>query len=46
MLTEADGRWDFYHPTKFDTHFALSYSGSASAAIKVDEVVNAYKPTN
>jgi|HubBroStandDraft_6_1064221.scaffolds.fasta_scaffold128170_1 hypothetical protein len=44
MLTARDGQWDFQHPTKPTTHFGLSYSESASAAIKVDDVVNAYKP--
>ncbi len=44
MLTARDGHWDFQHPTKFAVHFALSYSESASAAIKVEDVVNAYKP--
>jgi hypothetical protein len=44
MLTANDGQWSFQHPTKPETHFALSYSESATAAIKVDDVVNAYKP--
>jgi hypothetical protein len=44
LLTASDGQWDFYHPTKPNTHFALVYSESASAAIKVEEVVSAYRP--
>jgi hypothetical protein len=44
LLTASDGQWDFYHPTKPPKHFALVYSESASAAIKVEDVVNAYRP--
>lgn len=44
LLTERDGQWSFQHPTKPTTHFSLVYSESASAAIKVEEVVNAYHP--
>jgi hypothetical protein len=44
MLTALDNQWDFYHPVKLGTHFAIRYSESASATIKVDDVVNAYRP--
>lgn len=44
MLTELDGQWDFYHPTKPTKHFSLKYSEDASGKLKIDDVVNAYKP--
>ncbi len=44
LLTQRDGEWDFYHPTKPTVHFSLRYSEEQSDKIKVDEVLNAYKP--
>jgi hypothetical protein len=44
MLTERDGSWTFFHPTKPSVSFAIRYSDSVSDQIKVDDVLNAYKP--
>ena len=44
ILTERDGDWDFYHPSKPNVEFSIYYSESASKDIKLDDVMNAYKP--
>jgi hypothetical protein len=44
LLIEHDGSWTFYHPTKANITFAIRYSESESDQLKVDDVVNAYKP--
>lgn len=44
MLAERDGEWNFFHPTKSGTEFSIYYSESASKDIKLDDVMNAYKP--
>lgn len=45
MLT-SDGHaaWRFTNPSKTSTHFRVRYSEEASQQIKIDDVVNAYKP--
>ena len=44
LLTARDGDWEFYHPSKSGTHFAIYYSEKASGQWKVEDVLNAYKP--
>jgi hypothetical protein len=45
MLTDK-GRnsWEFINPVKTSKHFRIHYAESESQHIKVDEVLNAYKP--
>jgi hypothetical protein len=44
VLTAHDNQWHFYHPTKAGTDFDITYSEKDSDAMKVDDVLAAYKP--
>lgn len=44
IMTNRDGRWHFYHPTKAGTEFDVSYSEEASEKTKLEDVLKAYKP--
>ncbi|NVB84619.1 MAG: hypothetical protein HOV81_39965 [Kofleriaceae bacterium] len=44
ILTQRDGEWEFYHPTKNNTSFGIYYSEKESEKYKIDDVMKAYKP--
>jgi hypothetical protein len=44
MLTGGGGYWDFNNPIKPTMHFGVAYSESATASLKLEDVVNAYHP--
>ncbi|HWU91509.1 MAG TPA: hypothetical protein VN253_29780 [Kofleriaceae bacterium] len=44
ILDARDRKWEFYHPTKSNVHFAITYSESASEKLKLEDVLKAYKP--
>ncbi len=44
VIDERDGEWEFSNPTKPSMQFGIVYSEVTSDKIKVDEVMNAYKP--
>jgi len=44
LLDGGDGAWDFFYPGKVNVHFSIVYSESATERIKLDDVMNAYKP--
>jgi hypothetical protein len=44
VLSASDRNWEFFHPSRPNTHFAISYSEAASKDIKLDDVLKAYRP--
>ncbi len=44
ILTARDGVWRFYHPTKKSTEFNLKYSELDSEKMKVNDILNVFKP--
>jgi hypothetical protein len=44
ILNARDRRWEFYHPTKNNVKFSITYSESASEKLKLEDVIKAYKP--
>jgi hypothetical protein len=44
LSSDGEGVWDFFHPTNFKVHFSIVYSEAATEKVKLDDVLNAYKP--
>ncbi len=44
LLTARDGEWEFHHPTNFKIEFSIWYSEKESQKIKLEDVLNGYKP--
>lgn len=44
VLSASDRSWEFFHPSKPNTHFHISYSEAATKEIRLEDVLKAYKP--